>query len=43
MLGFAPATTMFLAWRIYHEVVRRWQWVGAAMGTLAIILFATAA
>ncbi len=43
MLGFAPATTMTLAWRIYHEAVRRWQWVGASMGAVAIILFSTAA
>ena len=42
MLGFAPVTTMFLAWRVYHEVVRRWQWAGAAMGAVAIILFSTA-
>ena len=43
MLGFAPATTMTLAWKIYHEAVRRWQWVGAAMGAVAIVLFSTAA
>ena len=42
MLGFAPVTTMTLAWRVYNEAVRRWQWVGAAMGAVAIILFATA-
>ncbi|MCY4423001.1 MAG: DMT family transporter [Acidimicrobiaceae bacterium] len=42
MLGFAPVTTMTLAWRIYHESVRRWQWVGAALGAVAIILFSTA-
>ena len=43
MLGFAPVTTMMLAWRVYNETVRRWQWVGAALGAAAIILFATAA
>ena len=43
MLGFAPVTAMTLAWRIYHEAVRRWQWAGAAMGAVAIILFSTAA
>ena len=43
MLGFAPVTAMTLAWRIYHEAVRRWQWVGAAMGAVSIILFSTAA
>ncbi|MXV98748.1 MAG: EamA family transporter [Acidimicrobiaceae bacterium] len=42
MLGFAPVTTMTLAWRVYHEAVRRWQWVGAALGAAAIILFSTA-
>ena len=42
MLGFAPVTTMTLAWRIYHESVLRWQWVGAALGAVAIILFSTA-
>ena len=43
MLGFAPVTTMTLAWRVYHEAVRRWQWVGAGLGTVAFIFFATAA
>ena len=43
VLGFAPVTTMALAWRIYHEAVRRWQWVGAALGAVSIILFSTAA
>ena len=42
MLGFAPVTTMTLAWRIYHEAVRRWQWVGAGLGAFAFILFSTA-
>ena len=42
MLGFAPVTAMALAWRVYNESVRRWQWVGAAMGAVAIILFSTA-
>ena len=43
MLGFAPVTTMILAWRVYNEAVRRWQWAGAALGAAAIILFSTAA
>ena len=43
MLGFAPVTAMTLAWRIYHEAVRRWQWVGAGLGAVAFILFSTAA
>ena len=43
MLGFAPVTTMTLAWRIYRETVRRWQWVGAGLGAVAFILFSTAA
>ena len=42
VLGFAPVTTMALAWRVYGEAVRRWQWVGAALGAVAIILFSTA-
>ena len=42
MLGFAPVTTMTLAWRVYNESVRRWQWVGAAMAAAAIVLFSTA-
>lgn len=43
LLGFAPATTMLLAWRIYKEAVRRWQWVGAALGAVSVVLFAAAA
>ena len=43
MLGFAPVTTMTLAWRVYNEAVRRWQWVGAGIGAVAFILFSTAA
>ena len=43
VLGFAPVTAMVLAWRVYDEAVRRWQWMGAAMGAVAIILFSTAA
>lgn len=43
VLGFAPVTTMTLAWRVYHEAVRRWQWAGAALGAAAIILFSAAA
>ena len=43
VLGFAPVTTMTLAWRVYKETVRRWQWVGAAMGAASIILFSAAA
>lgn len=42
VMGFAPVTTMALAWRVYGEVVRRWQWVGAGLGAVAIILFSTA-
>ena len=40
VLGFAPVTTIALAWRVYGESVRRWQWVGAALGAVAIVLFA---
>ena len=42
VLGFAPVTAMALAWRVYGEAVRRWQWVGAALGAVAIVLFSTA-
>ncbi len=43
MLGFAPVTAMLLAWRILNESVRRWQWVGVAMGATAFILFSASA
>lgn len=43
ILGFAPAVTILLAWRVYDEAVRRWQWAGAALATVSIVLFATAA
>ena len=43
VLGFAPVSAMALAWRVYGEVVRRWQWVGAVLAVAAIILFATSA
>ena len=43
ILGFAPAVTIMLAWRIYDERVRRWQWGGAGLATVSIVLFALAA
>ena len=43
ILGFAPGVTILLAWRIYDERVRRWQWAGAGLATVSIVLFALAA
>ncbi len=43
ILGFAPAATTILAWRVYGEVVRRWQWAGVALAAVSIVLFAFAA
>lgn len=43
MMGFAPAFTIGLAWRLDGERVRSWQWLGAAMATVSILLFALAA
>lgn len=43
IMGFAPAITIALAWRILHERVRGWQWVGAALASGAIVLFAVGA
>ena len=43
ILGFAPGVTILFAWRIYGEAVRRWQWAGAGLATLSIVLFAAAA
>ncbi len=43
IMGFAPAVTIMLAWRVYNETVRRWQWAGAGLATISIVLFTTAA
>lgn len=43
IMGFAPAATIVLAWRVYGEAVRRWQWAGAGLAAASIILFAVAA
>ena len=43
ILGFAPGVTILLAWRVYEEAVRRWQWAGAGLATVSIVLFAAAA
>ena len=42
VLGFAPVSTMSLAWRVYGETIRQWQWVGVVLATASVILFATA-
>lgn len=42
ILGFAPVSTMSLAWRVYGEAVRRWQWVGATLAITSVILFSAA-
>jgi len=43
IMGFAPAITIALAWRVFHERVRGWQWVGAALASFAVLLFAVGA
>lgn len=43
VMGFAPAITIALAWRVLDERVRGWQWVGAALASAAILLFAVSA
>lgn len=43
IMGFAPAVTIGLAWRRDGESVRRWQWLGAGLAVLSILLFALAA
>ena len=43
IMGFAPAITIAIAWRRDGEVVRRWQWLGAGLATVSILLFALAA
>lgn len=42
ILGFAPAVTICLAWSVYNEAIRRWQYLGAALATGAVVLFAAA-
>lgn len=42
ILGFAPAVTICLAWIIYNEKIRRWQYLGAVLASGAIVLFASA-
>ncbi len=43
ILGFAPSVTIILAWLVYGEAVRRWQWGGAGLAVVSIVLFAAAA
>lgn len=42
IIGFAPVVTITLAWRVFGEKVWRWQWVGAGLATVSILLFAAA-
>ena len=42
IIGFAPVVTVSLAWRVFGEKVWRWQWVGAGLATVSILLFAAA-
>ena len=42
IIGFAPAVTITLAWQVFGEKVWRWQWVGAGLATVSILLFAAA-
>lgn len=43
IMGFAPAVTITMAWRIDGETVRRWQWLGAGLAVGSVMLFALAA
>lgn len=43
VMGFAPAFTIGIAWRLDGELVRRWQWLGAVLAVVSILLFAVAA
>lgn len=43
IMGFAPAVTIAMAWRVLHERVRGWQWAGATLASVAVVLFAVGA
>ncbi|MGI9623245.1 MAG: hypothetical protein ACR2PK_10450 [Acidimicrobiales bacterium] len=43
IMGFAPAVTITIAWKVDGEHVRGWQWLGAALAVVSILLFALAA
>lgn len=43
IMGFAPAITIAIAWHRDGEAVRRWQWLGATLAVVSILLFALAA
>lgn len=43
IMGFAPAATIGLAWQLDGELVRRWQWLGAGLAVISVLLFALAA
>lgn len=40
VIGFAPAVTITWAWQVFGEKVWRWQWVGAGLAAVSILLFA---
>ena len=42
IIGFAPVVTITLAWRVLGEKVWRWQWVGAGLATVSLLLFTAA-
>lgn len=42
IVGFAPAITITMAWRVYHETVKRWQWAGVGLAGFSILLFSVA-
>ena len=43
IMAFAPAVTIALAWQVYDDRVRGWQWVGAAGAVICVVLFAIGA
>ena len=42
VLSFGPVSTIGLAWRVYGESVRRWQWAGAGLAAASVVLFTSA-
>ena len=42
IMAFAPAITIALAHRLLDERVQRWQWLGAGLASVCVVLFALA-